>query len=345
MKDRLVGVNQVVTFNGALSKDPDGIISEYSWDFGDGETGTGVQVRHQYKKAGRYTVALKVLDNTDLSNNSDLDTLNITVNEAPKPVITGGGIVCAGDKVSLSGKGSFDPDGEIIKYTWNFGDGSLDSSGMDVNHTYGSPGNYTVTLNVDDGGSVNNSLSQTSTTVIVNEPPVAKAGLDRIVSTEEKVMFNGSTAKDRDGAIDAYEWDFGDGSHAKGIIVSHGYKAPGKYLVRLLVTDNSGTECNSAEDVATIRVNAPPVGVIEGELETVYGKAHIPVFFDATGSYDPDGDPITFFWDFGDGKSAKGPKVNHSFDKPGKYTVKLRVDDGTGLKSSVRWREVSVQVR
>ena len=190
MKDRLVGVNQVVTFNGALSKDPDGIISSYTWDFGDGQTGTSVQVRHQYKNAGQYTVALQVVDNTDLSNNSDTDTLDITVNEAPKPLIAGGGVVCAGDKVSLSGKGSFDPDGKIVKYTWNFGDGSPDSSGMDVNHTYGSPGEYTVTLNVDDGGSVNNSLTQTSTSVIVNEPPVVEAGLDRIVSTGEKVMFD-----------------------------------------------------------------------------------------------------------------------------------------------------------
>ncbi len=345
MKDRLVGVNQVVTFNGALSRDPDGIISSYTWDFGDSQTGTGVQVRHQYKNAGRYTVALQVFDNTDLSNNSDTDTLDITVNEAPKPVISGGGVVCAGDKVSLSGKGSFDPDGKIVKYTWNFGDGSPDRSGMDVNHTYGSPGGYTVILNVDDGGSVNNSLAQTSTSVIVNEPPVVEDGLDQIVSTGEKVMFDGSTAKDRDGAIESYQWDFGDGSHAKGMRVSHGFKAPGKYMVRLVVTDNSGTKCDSAAGVATIRVNAPPVGVIKGELETFFGKAHIPVFFDATGSYDPDGDPLSFYWDFGDGKRAKGPKVSHSFEKPGLYTVKLRVDDGTGLKSGVRWSEVLVQVR
>ena len=127
--------------------------------------------------------------------------------------------------------------------------------------------------------------------------------------------------------------------------VSHAFEAPGKYLVRLVVTDNSGTQCDSAADVATIRVNAPPVGVIEGELETFFGKARIPVFFDATGSYDPDGDPLSFYWDFGDGKSAKGPKVSHSFEKPGLYTVKLRVDDGTGLKSGVRWSKVSVQVR
>lgn len=345
MKDRLVGVDQVVTFNGALSRDPDGIISSYTWDFGDGETGTGVQVRHQYKKAGQYTVALKVVDNTDLSNNNDSDTLDITVNEAPKPVITGGGVVCAGDKVSLSGKDSFDPDGKILKYTWNFGDGSSDSNGMDVNHTYHSPGSYTVTLNVDDGGSVNNSLAQTSTTVIVNEPPIAEAGLDRIVSTGEKVMFDGSTAKDRDGAIDSYQWNFGDGNQAIGMRVSHVYNTPGKYPVRMMVTDNSRTQCNSAADVATIRVNAPPVGVIKGEQETYFGKAHIPVFFDATGSYDPDGDPLSFYWEFGDGKSAKGPKVNHSFENPGLYTVKLRVDDGNGLKSSVHWSEVSVQVR
>ncbi len=344
MKDRLVGVNQVVTFNGALSGDPDGIISSYAWNFGDGQTGAGVQVKHQYKTPGRYTVSLQVTDNTDLSNNSDTDTLVITVNEAPKPAITGGSAVCPGDKVWLSGKDSIDPDGEIVSYNWSFGDGSPEESGREVYHAYDSPGRYTVTLTVDDGSSVSNSRFQTSILVIVNAPPVADAGSDRIVSPGEKVLFNASTAKDRDGSINSCRWDFGDGGHAEGMRVSHSFRTSGQYPVRLVVTDNSATKCDSAEDVATIRVNAPPVAVIKGDYETGLSGARIPVVFDASGSHDPDGDPLSFYWDFGDGQSAKGRKVRHRFDIPDRYIVKLRVDDGTGLKSGVGWSEVTVQV-
>jgi PKD repeat protein len=368
--DRLVGVNQVVTFNGSSSRDSDGVIASYNWDFGDGCKDSGVLARHQYKKGGSYEVILRVTDNTKLVNNSSTDTLFISVNETPLPVIKTIKILCAGEEMLLSASGSYDPDGEIAGYTWHFGDMSPPQEGKEVRHDYRLPGNYTVTLEVDDGNSVSNSIVQTSAIITVNEPPVANAGLDRIVSPGEKVLFDGSATKDRDGNIKSYKWDFDDGNVAKGAKITHRYKNPGKYRVRFVAIDNSETNCNISEDVVDIRVNAPPVAVIKAGLEKVsYGvydviRVNAPpvavikaglekvsygvydvIIFDATGSYDPDDDPLTFSWNFGDGQSAQGPKVTHRFKKPGKYTVKLRVDDGMRLKSSVSYNEVMVRVK
>jgi PKD repeat protein len=343
--DRLAGVNQVVTFNGSSSHDPDGVIASYHWDFGDGSKADGVLARHQYKKGGLYKVVLQVKDNTKLANNSSTDTLYISVNETPLPVILAKKSLCAGEEMLFSAKDSYDPDGEIVSYTWHFGDMSPAQQGKEVRHAYGLPGNFTVTLEVDDGSAVSNSLAQTSTTITVNEPPTANAGLDRIVSPGDKVLFDGSATNDRDGYIKFYKWDFGDGNIASGIKVTHRYKKPGKYRVRLVTTDNSETKCNSSEDVKNIRVNAPPVAVINGRLEKVLYKVYDTIVFDATGSYDLDDDPLTFSWSFGDGQSAQGPKVTHRFKKPGRYTVKLKIDDGMRLKSSISHNKVTVRVK
>jgi PKD repeat protein len=56
-------LDQVITFNGSVSSDPDGSIVSYEWDFGDGTTGVGAECSHRYALSGDYTVTLKVTDN------------------------------------------------------------------------------------------------------------------------------------------------------------------------------------------------------------------------------------------------------------------------------------------
>jgi len=342
-KDRLVGAGEVVPFNGSLSQDPDGAIASYRWDFGDGQTGNGVQVRHRYEAAGTYEVVLRVTDDTNAINNSDTDKLTVTVNEAPKPIITTKGAFCVGEEAILSAKGSTDSDGTIVQYWWNFGDGTS-GEGQKVRHRYHTSGIYEVVLEVDDGRAVSNSRAQIAAAVTVNATPVANAGFDRIVSPGEEILFDGSASVDRDGSLTSFSWDFDDGSRAEGERVSHVYQSSGEYQVRLLVTDNSETECNVSENTIRVRVNSSPVAAIKAAREVFVGAAYGAAVFDATGSRDPEGDPLVFFWDFGDGHTSYGSKVTHGFKDPGQYTVKLCVDDGTGLDSSRVWEEIIVQV-
>ncbi|OQX23849.1 MAG: hypothetical protein BWK80_23795 [Desulfobacteraceae bacterium IS3] len=366
-EDCLTGVNQTVAFDGSSSKDEDGVISLYSWDFGDGQTGRGVRVRHQYRGPGKYKVTLTVTDNTALGNNSASDTLTVTVNSPPKPLVSigesqslladvqSGAGVCPGKEVILSAKNSIDPDGEIIAYSWNFGDGSAPKKGQEVKHTWRSPGTYSLVLEVDDGTDLNNSRAQASLIITVNYPPIADGGADRIVSPDEDVRFDASASKDRDGKLISYQWDFGDGdplnkSRAQGATAVHRYQKPGKYLAKLTVTDDSDTTCSSVEDIVNIRVNASPVADAGKDREAYIGEANDALVFDATGSHDPDGDPLIFYWDFGDGdplnkSRAQGASVIHRYQKPGKYTVTLKADDGTKLKSGIAQDQVTVQVR
>ena len=85
--------------------------------------------------------------------------------------------------------------------------------------------------------------------------------------------------------------------------------------------------------------NHAPVAVITAS--TTSGEAPLEVSFDASQSYDPDGDQITYKWDFGDGTTGEGEVVQHGFGSAGSYTVQLQVTDGKG-KSDTASKVVSV---
>ena len=75
--------NQKVTFDASTSYDPDGVITKYDWDFGDGTKGTGVIVTHSYTAHGKYNVVLTVTDDGGSTNSKSNE---ITVEEAENAI-------------------------------------------------------------------------------------------------------------------------------------------------------------------------------------------------------------------------------------------------------------------
>src|SRR5262249_48832640 len=71
--------------------------------------------------------------------------------------------------------------------------------------------------------------------------------------------------------------------------------------------------------------NRPPVADAGGPYSASAGS---PVTFSGTGSFDLDGDPLVFAWDFGDGQEASGINPRHVYAREGSYTVSLVVSDG-----------------
>jgi large repetitive protein len=342
--DQLVGVNQEVLFDGSASADPDGSIAGWFWDFGDGSSAQGVHTRHRFREPGRYEVTLRALDETDLPNNAATDTLIVEVNAPPQPVIDAPPVACVNGPVRFAATDSSDPDDSVQRFTWSLGDGAS-AEGAEIEHRYAAPGRFQVALLADDGRNLSNSQQQAIHRLHVNESPRPVAGPDRVVCPGEPVLFDGAASHDGDGALTRFRWDFGDGASADGEQVTHVFETPGVYDVQLAVTDDSGASCGTASDFARVWVNAPPVAVAGGDRDGFVGGAYDHLLFDASGSTDADGEPLSFLWDLGDGVTRSGAKVAHAYAEPGEYAVRLGVADGTGLGCGQTWDEIKVSVR
>ncbi len=207
-------VGETVKLDGRGSYDIDGDIVAWSWDLGDGTTMTGPEVSHAYERPGTYTATLTVRDGADLANSTATSTLRVLVNDPPVPAPGPERHVAVGEIIPFDGSASVDRDGRIIRYAWAFGDGST-GDGAQVPYAYAAPGRYQATLSVTDDSGTSSSTRSASALIVVNAPPVAKAGPDQLVTASE-VSFDGSGSSDPDGAIASYAWDFGDGTTGTG---------------------------------------------------------------------------------------------------------------------------------
>jgi PKD repeat protein len=232
------------TFDGSGSTDPDGGITAYAWDFGDGRSGATQQGTHTYAEPGVYSVVLTVTDTTGATGSASLVVTAVAPN---RPPVAGFGVQCTDLDCAFDATRASDPDGSVTGYAWDFGDGTT-GTGVSPSHTY-TAGTYTATLTVTDDDGATDRISHEVTAVEPNRPPVA-AFTSQV--TDLSVVFNASGSHDSDGTIASYAWDFGDGSSATGVTASHKYKAAGEYRVTVTVTDDDGaTGTTSANVTAT----------------------------------------------------------------------------------------------
>ena len=128
------------------------------------------------------------------------------------------------------------------------------------------------------------------------------------------------------------QWEFGDGTSATGSIIDHEFTGTGTVSVRLIVTDAGGkqTVVNSAVRL----LNRIPHA--QFTFQPNPAPTHHPIQFDASESYDPDGEIISYHWDFGDGGTAEGPVVEHEFQTPSiEYRAVLTVTDDSGDENTM----------
>ena len=247
-----------VTFDAHYSHD-DGTIASYHWDFGDPHDSAPLDAEkgtHTYQYPGTYLVKLTVID---AEGSFDSQEIAIEVTNAP-PIANFSATDDAptvGDTVEFDASGSYDPNGEVVSYEWDFGDGTT-GEGVKVSHSYANTGYYVITLTVtDDAGAVGTARHA----VNVQEkssgggcsggscggpdiPLAVITGLPGCSGGEVGVPieFDGSYSRAAEGKIISYKWDFGDGTTGSGVRVSHAYQKTGRFLVTLTVTDENGTK-------------------------------------------------------------------------------------------------------
>lgn len=262
-----VQAGRSLTMDGTGSRSMTGVPLTYHWDLGDGATATTGIVTHVYAAPGDYPVALSVYDGSE----SDTDTTNVHVvpPQAPFARISGPTVAYVGVPATYDASLSYDPDGDPLRFAWNFGD-QTGASDMKVSKTYAAAGSYVITLTVDDG-LAQDQATRAVTVQPVPHPPKAMAGGPYTGLMGRLLSFDGTRSSDPDGDPLLYSWAFGDRSRGVGPAPGHVYDAPGVYSVDLTVSDGGLT--STASTTATIRESLPARVFAAGSAWYVPGQS------------------------------------------------------------------------
>lgn len=330
--ERRAAPREKLVFEAGSQTGGDGDEHVFFWDFGDGTTANTAIAEHAYETPGTYEVMLRVDDGKQAGNSVQEDRISVFVNAAPD-----GSEVIIPEKLIVGEAGLFDarsasdPDGELTELHWHFGD-ETKSTKPAVRRVFIEPGTYDIRLELTDDSNLSNASTHVERKLVVeprpNIPPVAETGGDRQTIVGDRLSFDASQSSDADGSIVNFRWIFGDGAIQEGIRTTHVYREPGTFEARLQVTDDSGKDNETTISRFTVTVaekpNASPqiAGVAD---RSAYVNQRIE--FDATATQDPDGNLLSFDWDFGDGAKATGEKASHAYGSPGEYDVTLEIRD------------------
>jgi len=318
---------------------------EDSWDFGDESSKEyGQIVSHIYDKMGTYEVVLTITvqdKNTGelLVGAEYMEVVSIT-DQAITAIFTAD--PQSGEaplEVNFDASESFDPNGNIDRYEWDFDKDGLfdDAEGVEASHEFTKIGNYTVALRV------TNTLGDfeiSKKEIIVSQAEIPEALITLVnepdsYTVETNYVFKADESSSPNGNIVSYEWNFNDGSKIETTkTVSHSFDKEGTYEITLKVIDEDEEEgeiskiitIGSPKGSPKAKINSTP-NLEEGDVY-VKGKVPFPVSFDAKGTVDSDNNIIDYEWDFGDASpTGYGEDVSYTYTTEGTYTVLLIVTD------------------
>ncbi len=338
-------VGDVVTFTGSAIDD-DGDDLSFSWSFGDLYSAKGMEVTHQYTQAGSYTVTMYVTDNRIGTQARPVSTneLIIVFSNAPPTIdVPDFADVVKDDSYDFSVTAS-DADDDPLTLTWDWGDGTETVTSIDTaSHVYSALGEHTLTVFVDDGTGVDGHIVFDTGLVTVTSPDNTAPEVISLVPsksdpyTGEVMSFTG-IASDSEGDALRFTFAFGDETYAVfenpatnpdtevEFIVTHTYESAGPLSAVLYVWDYQDNISSSAVSI-TVIPNADP---LLSELVDMDVLIDEEVTFTVS-PFDPDGDDMSTWWDFGDGSDmAEGTTVTHSYDAAGDYAYRVYVNDGHG---------------
>lgn len=202
--------------------------------------------------------------------------------------------------------------GQPTSWAWDFGDGTADSIQNPV-HIYQNTGIYSVSLTVWNG-------TANDSTIIVDYILVEHIHAD--FSTPQTSFFYGDTIQFNDQSLGnptAWLWDFGDGTTETLQNPIHFYESAGLFTVTLIISNASYSDTLTL----TNYISVAPLQAYFIASQSVIGLNDSVQFTDQSM-----GNPISWFWDFGDGATDTLQNPTHVFQSPGNYTISLLAFDG-----------------
>ncbi len=274
-------VKQGTEVNGTvIFEDPVGEALAYTWLLNDDQIDTGEDLQYTFNDSGESDLKVEVEE-----SGGQMTTENVTVlvdNEAPTGEITvSNETIDEGGLVDFSAY-SFEDNGDIRDYKWNFSDGSSEQMGMNVSHSFELWGTYDVTVNVTDA--VGN-WEVFSTTIEVNDTtkpqPLILAKQDgknitlNNITMGKPVTFDASPSFDPAG----YEGEKGDVTNVSweiekldleksGMEINHTFDKMGEYTIELTVYDSAGNNATLPQTVNVVSGPAPNLDITNVKFST-----------------------------------------------------------------------------
>lgn len=348
-----------VSLDGSDSYDPDGDVLFYQWSFQYKPAGstatllaaTTVNPYFTPDVDGIYVISLVVNDGTA---DSAVETVTITAGAtAENPPIADAGTdrnVITGSLVTLDGSSSWDPDGDVLSYSWLLhskpvGSKATLSEAASVNPSFRPDvdGVYIVSLVVNDGvtDSAFDNVTITAGSTAEN-PPIADAGINANAVTGLLVTLDGSGSSDPDGDTLSYQWTLvskpaGSASSlsaATSVNPSFTPDLDGVYTINLVVNDGLfDSNADTVRITAASTANNPPNADAGTDQNIATGSL---VTLDGIGSTDPDGDTLSYLWAFQSKPSGSSSILSSATtasptfipDIDGIYKIRLVVNDG-----------------
>ena len=306
---------------------PMGVVTSYTWDFGDGTTGTGSVVTHTYVAEGLYTVRLDVLGPGGSASAEQVDAVQV----GGKPLAPTASFVVTptAGNAPLGVMFTSTSSGPIDSYLWNFGDG-VTSDQANVGHTYTVPGLYTVSLTVSGPGGSDQHMEVDL--VSVGAPPAPPVAQFVAGSVSGPAPFTVCFFDQSLGDVTSLHWNFGDGTTADDDpSPMKVYSVPGNYTVSLTASGPGGSDTVTLVDYINVQVPPPPP-TADFTGSPTNGAIPLGVNFTAVTT-----GPITSYnWDFGDGNTSTAANPSHTYTAVGTYNVTLTVIGPGGMDTEFK---------
>lgn len=310
-------------------------IVRWFWDFTDGFTSSLRNPVHLFTTPGSHDVKFSAI--TDIGCFSDTVTKQVVLNNPP---IAKFGISvpnCAGKDIRFTDS-STSAAGTIVKWYWDFGDGSpqvVATSNSPQAHAYSLPGMFNVTLKVESSTGCQSSVF--TKPVSVYPDPLASFNFGNACLPTGTMQFtNSSTIADGSQNLFSYQWTFGDGGNSVLQNPSHNYATVGPFTTTLVVTSNNG--CTDDTSITVNTIYEQPQAAFTAPAEICFGNT--ANFTDQTTA--PNNTVNQWQWDFGDGNSSAQQNPAHTYSAAGNYTVTLKATSSVGCVSTVSAKTIVV---
>jgi len=304
-----------------LSQAFNAAITSWEWDFtSDGVIDNNTQnPTNGYISSGSYNASLTVETSYGCYDNI---IMPITVNPVPIPNFSPN-IVCLGEATTFTNLSTINS-GNIVNYSWDFDNNSINSNAISPTHTYNQSGTYNITLQAQsDSGCV----SFITDTVYVAELPTA---LFNFTDTcfMQLAQFNDLSLANN-GSISTWNWDIDQNNTIDYNIASpsHLYNNPGTYNVSLVVINTYNCRDSITQPIEIYEL--PNSQFSAGNI-----CADSIVNFVNNSSIN-NGNIINYLWDFGNGNSSNQFQPSEQFTLEGIYTVSLMSESSNGCTDSV----------